>query len=197
MKKTISILILLILIPMLCFAGALQEKQRQVIAKKNVAGGGPNAWYYSGAGTDSYDGAEAGSPNATEIICNHITYSSSGTITKLGYREYEHTGSDTIKLAIFNTSGSQLNAGCSTNGTVTTEWNECTLGSPYSWTSGDIYVCAIGAAGITEQIYTNTTGGTCKWQSGVYADFPASYSTLTLSNCGSTTKSYAFKAYVD
>ena len=40
MKKTISILILLILIPTLCFAGALQEKQRQVIAKKNVAAGG-------------------------------------------------------------------------------------------------------------------------------------------------------------
>jgi hypothetical protein len=38
MKKTISILILLILIPTLCFAGALQEKQRQVIAKKNTAG---------------------------------------------------------------------------------------------------------------------------------------------------------------
>jgi hypothetical protein len=37
MKKTISILILLILIPTLCFAGSLQEKQRQVIAKKNVA----------------------------------------------------------------------------------------------------------------------------------------------------------------
>jgi hypothetical protein len=40
MKKTISILILLILIPTLCFAGALQEKQRQVIAKKNVAATG-------------------------------------------------------------------------------------------------------------------------------------------------------------
>ena len=39
MKKTISILILLILIPTLCFAGALQEKQRQAIAKKNTAGG--------------------------------------------------------------------------------------------------------------------------------------------------------------
>jgi hypothetical protein len=39
MKKTIIFLILLILIPTLCFAGALQEKQRQVIAKKNTAGG--------------------------------------------------------------------------------------------------------------------------------------------------------------
>lgn len=35
--KTLIILALLILIPTLCFAGALQEKHRSVIAKKNVA----------------------------------------------------------------------------------------------------------------------------------------------------------------
>jgi hypothetical protein len=35
MKKTI--VLILLLIPMLCFAGALQEKHRSVIAKKNVA----------------------------------------------------------------------------------------------------------------------------------------------------------------
>jgi hypothetical protein len=53
MKKTISILILLILIPTLCFAGALQEKHRSVIAKKNavVAGGTENIGSES-AGTD-------------------------------------------------------------------------------------------------------------------------------------------------
>jgi hypothetical protein len=38
MKKTI--VLILLLIPMLCFAGALQEKHRSVIAKKNVAATG-------------------------------------------------------------------------------------------------------------------------------------------------------------
>ena len=41
MRKTFILIVLLILIPVLCISGTLQEKHKAVIAKKNVPAGGP------------------------------------------------------------------------------------------------------------------------------------------------------------
>jgi hypothetical protein len=58
MKKTI--VLILLLIPMICFAGALQEKQRSVIAKKNVAAGAQTEeWGYTSNAATSFAGQES------------------------------------------------------------------------------------------------------------------------------------------
>jgi hypothetical protein len=92
MKKTISILILLILIPTLCFAGALQEKQRQVIAKKNTAGGAKTIAHVNN------DNCNHTSDEGTTIAMDSKSHTTGNTIIVFVYSEDEgyHTASPTV-----------------------------------------------------------------------------------------------------
>ena len=81
MKKTISILILLILIPTLCFAGALQEKQRQVIAKKNTAGGAKTIAHVNN------DNCSKNEVEGTTVAMDAKSHTTGNTIIVFAYAE--------------------------------------------------------------------------------------------------------------
>ena len=190
MKRSAFIILALLILPSLCIS---QDLNPGILGSSGgAAADGPNVWYWAGTAMSDSAYTEAEGAMSGEIDCDDVAVSVGGSATKVAYRGT--TVSLHVKIAVFNTSGTQLNAGCTTGSTIS-GWNECTLSVPLAVTATTYRVCGIADGFIN--INKLSTGGVCKWQSGVYANFPASYSTLTLSNCGTTGKAYALKMYVD
>jgi len=90
MKKTI--VLILLLIPMLCFAGALQEKQRQVIAKKNTVAGSKTIAHVNN------DNASKNDVEGTTLAMDAKTHTTGNTIIVFVWAEDQgyHTASPTV-----------------------------------------------------------------------------------------------------
>jgi hypothetical protein len=160
MKKTISILILLILIPTLCFAGALQEKQRQVIAKKNTAGGGSPSVMDSYSESNCEDVQSALYSGGNVKIGQSFT-GNGASITSAKFH-IKKTGSPTgnATVSIYAHSGTYGTSSVATGSAVATSGNldvstlttsfalvEFTFSSPYETTNATNYVVAIEYSG--------------------------------------------------
>ena len=195
MKKTISILILLILIPTLCFAGSLQEKQRQVIAKKNVVSGSSENVGFESAGGTGHTFAD------DYMYCTRLTDtpSSNGTVESITVTSGAGgDASGAIYLSLYtNGSGKPDDLVANSNvGPLETTYNDDTpydithnyTGTKPTVTSGATYWVCINNDGTT----VNSRGlctdgsGTCSGtgqcsvaEPNAHNNFPANWDSIT------------------
>lgn len=159
----------------------------------SAAADGPNTYYYSCTDTPTSEPEWGYSTNInTTAYCSQWKVSQSGTVTKLAVLAKEIYG-NTAKIAIYNTSGSKLSDGCTTDGSFSKDtWEECTLGSAYPITAGDYYLCYMGDP--TNHKVGDLSAVNSKSQTSLtYADFP--HSSLTLGDRASHCT--ALYGYVD
>jgi hypothetical protein len=163
MKKTI--VLILLLIPMICFAGALQEKHRSVIAKKNAV---------APAACEVISGA----PSQTEVedylqvnIANWsgITYTpgSNVTVCQLDFSIHTYESTTGCTASIFTKSGDNLStpAICSSNSvSAANGWVEFPLTADCNLTASTayalVYNCTGGGTYWTPDIHVNNGNGT-------------------------------------
>ena len=164
MKKTISILILLILIPTLCFAGALQEKQRQVIAKKNTAGASCSVISGTPSQTDVEDYLQVNIANWSGI---NYTPGTNITICQLDFSIHTYESTTGCTASIFTKSGDNLStpAICSSNSvSAANGWVEFPLTSDCNLTASTayalVYNCTGGGTYWTPDMHVSTGNGT-------------------------------------
>jgi hypothetical protein len=143
MKKTISILILLILIPTLCFAGALQEKQRQVIAKKNTV---------SGSKTIAHVNND-----------NYVTTATEGSTVAMDAKS--HTTGNTIIVYVYGSDGGYQKASPTVSSITDTASNTYTkitsISEEYNRTREMWYATNItgNASNVISVVWSSTTCG--------------------------------------
>jgi hypothetical protein len=166
MKKSILIIVILS-IAALCFAGPLQEMHKRVIAGSTVAsGGGPDVWYGPTVSSSSYE--------SSATLCENITILQGGDVTYLSARITDK-GAANIKLALYNSSGSSLlsSGGSISNASIVDDsYNDLSI-SPVSVDTNDIVkVCLLmsGEIGYSKENYAGDDG---RYASGIsYANFP-------------------------
>lgn len=132
---------------MLCFAGALQEKQRQVIAKKNVAGGG-TCTKISGAPTQELTGD---SISKTILYYSGTLYTPGSNIEvcKLEFNQANAFTTTNCIAKIFTLSGDNLNTEVATSSAISTGtgWLEFALTSNASLTASTTYALVYNCYG--------------------------------------------------
>ena len=170
MKKTLFA----ILAVLLCFSFA--EAQQVIVMKKAAGAGGPDAWYYSCTDTPATEPTWADghtTSSNTNVTLTPITISSGGSITKFSIKGDE-TYAEYAKLALYSVSGNtatQLSTSCTT-GSFIPGWIDCTLGTPYTVSSGSYYIGII--TDINAFVKRLTTNNEKLCSSQTYADFPKS-----------------------
>jgi len=193
MKKTI--VLILLLIPMLCFAGALQEKHRSVIAKKNVAAGGSENVGFESAGGTGQNFAD------DYIYCTRLTDtpSTNGTVESITVTSGcagDATGA--IYLSLYtNGSGKPGDLVANSNvGPLETTYNANTpydithtyTGTKPTVTSGATYWVCINNDGTTANsraLYTDGSGtcsgtGQCSvTEANAHDNFPSNWDSIT------------------
>jgi hypothetical protein len=202
MKKTISILILLILIPTLCFAGSLQEKQKAVIAKKNVPVGGGT----ENIGNESV-GASQGGVNSSYIYCGKVaetpTHNGSVDSVTISFAKVSSNGEVHIALYTHN-SGSDVpenlvaNSGSGaiaiTNASPLTDYTHTYTGTKPTVSSGTQYWICFQRAAANEVTfgYDDGAGRRSLCTLDTYGSWPA-----TLSNQGTAAEKYGKLYFVN
>jgi len=173
MKKVSTITIIILLIPVICFAGSLQKKLCGVIEKKNtVIGCNPDTNKVGDSTSRSLDiylGAD-------DMVCMLYTADCTGTLS-YGHVQHYDTGDDNAKICVYNSADQVDQAphihdtliACSTGDRTTTSgWITMTGELSGAVTSGKkYYVCTVaGAYGWTitkansgGNIYVNTSSG--------------------------------------
>ena len=194
MKKTI--VLILLLIPMICFAGALQEKQKAVIAKKNVAAGGSENVGFESAGGTGHTFAD------DYMYCTRLTDtpSSNGTVESItvtsGCAGEGATGA--IYLSLYtNGSGKPDDLVANSNvGPIETVYNTNTpydithtyTGTKPTVTSGATYWVCINNDGTTVNSRGLVTdgSGTCSGtgqcsvtEANAHDNFPSNWDSIT------------------
>jgi hypothetical protein len=170
MKKTI--VLILLLIPMLCFAGALQEKHRSVIAKKNVVASG--GYDYIGGVTSWPSTTGNTSMNGGNVTLETRTY------TTLGVKMSSYVSATKCYVALYSSGGSTRLAYGECSPRTADEWCEASIN--YSATAGthqlwfgcnssvNMYYAESGCTGkyatyadppVAENIEQGNNGGTC------------------------------------
>jgi archaellin len=181
MKKTISILILLILIPTLCFAGSLQEKQRQVIAKKNVVAGGSetigqesqmgSTGYYAAGYMYCYKLEETPGHNGS-VDSITTTLNASGGSSGIRLSIYTHDVSNNIPATVLANSGSsEITVTSSSLTDVTFTYT----GTKPAVTSGTQYWACVSNSGSTnnaQYTYADTGSTRIVYKSITHGTFP-------------------------
>jgi hypothetical protein len=200
MKKTISLLILLLLIPMLCFAGTLQEKQKAVIAKKNVpVGGGTET-----IGNESV-GATGGSINSAYIYCGKVTETPAhnGSVNSITVSLNKASSDGEVHIALYtHNSGSDIpenlvaNSGSGaiaiTSATLA-DYTHTYTGTKPTVSSGSQYWICFQSAAANEVNFGQDSGGRrslCTLDT--YGSWPA-----TLSNQGTAAENYGKLYFVN
>lgn len=152
MKKIVSFLILLLLLP-LCVEA---RTTTVVVGQGTAAAGGPDAWYYSGAGTDP-QGDDAFSDG--QFAVDDITIGQGGNITQIGVK-LKSGGTGPIKLCLATGSWTMVSGSCKTIATATQNaWNDVTIDTPTAVNTNDVVRVYIFMGGSVYLGYTNTTGG--------------------------------------
>ncbi len=194
MKKTI--VLILLLIPMICFAGALQEKHRQVIAKKNVVSGSSENVGFETAGGTGHTFAD------DYMYCTRLTDtpSSNGTVESItvtsGCAGEGATGA--IYLSLYtNGSGKPDDLVANSNvGPIETVYNTNTpydithtyTGTKPTVTSGATYWVCINNDGTTVNSRGLVTdgSGTCSGtgqcsvtEANAHDNFPSNWDSIT------------------
>ncbi len=155
MKKTISILILLILIPTLCFAGALQEKQTACIAKKNAAAPASCDLYDELTGTNDNTPASESDGYVGQGFYNPAT---NITVCRLGFNFYTDPGGATVTMAVYTNSSNNLGSVVvSATGAITgTGWKYLDV-TPTALSNGTQYHIVAKVGGATVRLYDSDT----------------------------------------
>ena len=154
MKKTI--VLILLLIPMLCFAGALQEKHRSVIAKKNVPAAGGYSYTAESWASTTWNSSYTGS---TITLGSH-TYKS------LGFAASSYGEATKCYIALYSSNGSSRLAYGECSPRTANEWCEATI--DYEATAGTHQIWV--GCNSTVSKYYNAAGCTAYWAD--YADPP-------------------------
>jgi hypothetical protein len=172
MKKTI--VLILLLMPMLCFAGALQEKQKAVIAKKNVATSA-NGWFgYTTVGT----GFTVDNAYIQYIAKAAPTCTGTATVTKIAPYSVNSGDTTACKVTLYtDSSGPSSRVAAETEFTSLSSWtagyHEFTPVS-YSVTCGSTYWIAIQCNSNFDLYYTSGDDNSHCYESHTYANsFPA------------------------
>lgn len=190
MKK---LLLALLLIPTLAFAGDIQLARLSpavVGGGVPVAAGGPDAWYDSGTYSTTSTAA-GGAYNGMSL-----TVGEAGTATKL--RSYVgHEDETGVKIALYDSSGNLVtgcgggNCTCTIADLGATGWHECTLpGTGVSVTATTYWVFRVSDANVYRGL---AAAGTGCYGAEAYATFPAATKTIT----GCDGSNYLVGVYVD
>jgi hypothetical protein len=191
MKIKIIILFILILLPIICFAGTVQDKCKMVIGKKNSVTSCNPASDLIGYKSTPSSAMNIGSDDAS---CVYTTASCTGTLG-YGYAYHSGTDTDTAKMCVYQDNGATATTADGTDAilpsmtcqtaTSSTDGEWAKTGSKLggSVVSGTGYfVCVVGSAGVWAQRFSSTGterrydfDGTFSYSSPP-ADFPDSYS---------------------
>lgn len=187
------------------FTGALWVPKtgilRQSEARMNVgivgggtveAGGdGPNVWYYSGPGTDTF--ASETTQNASEEYGNQVTCTVAGTITQIGVK-IKTADANAVKLWLGKDKVGTVwtKHEIVTKASITAGWNDVTLVTPLSVSAGAIMLV----------IFNIASGNTVYYNSGYNGHWAASktYATwnpATITLAADTGYGYGVRVYVD
>jgi hypothetical protein len=197
MKKTI--VLILLLIPMLCFAGALQEKHRSVIAKKNVPVGGGSE-NVGNTTNESSDGAIyiADSPMCTKL---ENTAAHNGTASSMVLRMYcDGNGSScTVRANIYTDNAGAPNAPVTNAATgditfTNTSFADITYNytstKPSITASTQYWICIFPDTSYTSHVAYKASGTVAYTSGNTYPNWPATYS-----SSGTQTRTWG-KAYI-
>jgi len=149
-RKLILGLCLLTLCVTVSSAGIV-DKLKTVIARQNVAAGGPDAWYYTIVGEDDDDYTTEGRfISDSALLRSTLTAVAGGSLTKVAFKlETYNAGVTGIFAQVYNSSKALIagaTGSCEITDSVGT-WFEITLGTPYTIGSSELVYVAIGAEG--------------------------------------------------
>lgn len=140
---------------MLCFAGALQEKQKACISKKNAAAPASCDLYDELTGTEDNTVASESDGYIGQGLYNPAT---NITVCRLGFNFYTDPGGATVTMAVYTTSGNNLGSVVvSATGAISgTGWKYLDV-TPTALANGTTYHIVTKVAGTTARIYDSAT----------------------------------------
>lgn len=184
---------------MLCFAGALQEKHRSVIAKKNVvvAGGSENI------GNTTNEASDTGIYSSSSPYCTKLenTPAHNGTVSSMVLRLLcDGAGSNcTVRANIYTDNAGSPNTPVTNAATGDIVFNNTSMADiTYNYTSTkpsltastQYWICIFPNTGYTTHVAYKASGTVAYTSENTYPNWPATYSVA-----GTQTRTWG-KAYI-
>jgi hypothetical protein len=159
--------------------------------------GGPDVWYWSGTGKNdsSFSTLTTDGYNVDSYCYGAaITVAAGGTCTKIAGKASASSAGNSVKIAIYDSSGNRLSSG-GQSGVLTVSsvtWEEITLQSPVEVIPGTYWVFMSGSSPQTQFAYDTGQNGLYSATTVTFANFPPA--TLSV---GTEDGLYGVKMYVD
>jgi hypothetical protein len=167
----LKIVLLLLLLASPCFAQQQMAMNVAVIGSGAAAAAG--TWYYP----DAERTINAADDSSTYIIGSPVTIGTGTAITKLAFRVRGVGTATACKLALYDNAEPASQLATATCTPATNTWCQGTVSYTGSASATYIAVAMCDTSDLTQ--YSNSVGATGHFEAATYANFPASYTSIT------------------